>query len=181
MQRKLGMADTGCETHVEQTYRPKSLLPDSILFSSARFSSNTLESWIGETQGQRGGYGDMLVFFFFTINNPREGTLVLLHNFRGFIKSWWGEHIREGHFTLWHPGSRERDIQEGLSEIYGLWGRTPVTHLFWGSPISYLSPLLIKSPLYESIKGLIHSLGHCSHDLIVSGRSIRETQRGVLH
>lgn len=125
-----------------------------------------------ESQGQSCGCGVKI----FMINNLRKGRLVFVHDVRGFRSSWWGEQ-----FTLWQSGNRERAKWEGPSEIYDSQGHIPMTHLFWGGPASHLSPRLIMLPLYDSIKKSVHSLGHCSHDLIVSGRSIRETQRGVLH
>lgn len=82
------------------------LLEDLVL------SSGTAEL---ESQGQSCGYGVKI----FMINIPRGGgRLILVHDVRGFRPSWWGERVREVQLTLCQSRNRERDKQEGPSEIW---------------------------------------------------------------
>lgn len=130
-----------------------------------------------ESQGQSCGYGVKI----FMINNPRGGGDWFWFMMSEGLNHHGEENVSGKYSSLCGSQETGKETNEKDSVKYDSQGHIPETHLFWGGPTSHLSPRLIMLPLYDSIKELVHSLGHCSHDLIVSGRSIRETQRGVLH
>jgi hypothetical protein len=87
------------------------------------------------------------------------------------------EYCRRKLSTSRQPGSKEENHEGARVNTYPLKACSPVTYFTTRLYLQHFHHLPIVYATFESINGLMHSLGQNPHDLILSGNALTDIHR----